>query len=212
MSVRANLVGQRFGRLVVTEFSHVDHRKNAVWRCLCDCGNQAEVPTSSLRSGNTTSCGCLHRELTAKRSRKHGAAARGKTSRLYVIWQAMRQRCHDPNFKSYPNYGGRGISICPEWAEFESFRKWALANGYRKDLTIDRINNDGDYEPANCRWVSLADQAANKRNTHLITFQGRTQHLAAWSRELGIDHSLLRYRLARWGVERAFKTPIRGKS
>lgn len=136
----------------------------------------------------------------------------GKRTRLYGIWVRMRQRCRDPRSSDYHLYGGRGITVCPEWDDFAAFHAWALANGYRDDLTLDRIDNDGPYSPENCRWVPAAAQARNTRRNRLITFRGQTKTLAEWSRILGMEHSLLRYRLDRWGdVDRAFTRPVRGR-
>jgi hypothetical protein len=203
-----DITGRRFGRLVIIERA-ANWRGKTMWRCRCDCGSQLAVQTNSLTSGNTKSCGCLASGLLAERNTTHGMTH----TRIYGIWRRMRQRCGDPNCTDYERYGGRGVSVCEEWAEsFEAFHTWALANGYQRELTIDRIDADGDYEPRNCRWITLADQNRNKRNNRLISFGGKTKTLAEWSRALGIDHSLLRYRIRHWGVERAFTTPVRGRS
>lgn len=156
--------GQRFGRLVAEEFVRVDPKRGVIWKCKCDCGNEIECPTKSLRSGHTKSCGCLKREEASNRKKKHG----GTHTRLYNVWNGMRQRCNDPNHKSYKDYGGRGIKVCEEWDDYENFRSWALENGYDAnakfgDCTLDRIDVYGDYCPKNCRWVDQKTQAQNKR-------------------------------------------------
>ncbi len=156
--------------------------------------------------------GAPYRQWLADRNRTHGLSCdeSGKKRRLYGIWVRMRQRCRDTHSSDYERYGGRGITVCEEWQRFVIFHRWALANGYCRSFTIDRIDNDGDYAPENCRWITAAEQAQNKRNSRNITFNGETRILAEWSRLLSMSHSLLRYRITRWGIERAFTAPIRG--
>lgn len=162
-----DISGQKFGRL--TAIRPVERRSNygVIWLCACDCGEKTTVPTKMLRSGNTRSCGCIKKEKISRVNYIHGKA---HNSRLYNIWVGMRQRCLDPNHKSYKNYGGRGISICNEWNNFEAFEQWALKRGYDAQAaygqcTIDRIDVDGNYDPDNCRWVDSKIQANNKRES-----------------------------------------------
>lgn len=154
-----DLTGKRFGRLTVIErYGTVDG--HAAWKCKCDCGNKTVVNGKWLRAGKTTSCGCYHKELLAKRSKTHGMTK----TRLYSIWHDMKNRCFYQKDKSFEDYGGRGITVCEEWKNsFESFRDWSLLNGYSDNLTIDRINNDGNYDPSNCRWVTMKEQCSNRR-------------------------------------------------
>lgn len=130
-------------------------------------------------------------------------------TRLYKSWAKMKQRCSNPNDRDFALYGGRGISICNEWRDYKSFSRWAKYNGYRDNLTLDRINNDGNYEPSNCRWATAKEQANNRRSNHLITYNRVTKTLQQWSDEIGIETATLRYRLKTWeSVDKAFTTPL----
>lgn len=157
--------GNRFGRLValyeVDGIPRTDRPgwKRRVYRCRCDCGNELDVMVDSLRTGNTKSCGCLNGKGRAARRKTHGMTE----TRLYRIWCHMKSRCEQPNNNRYYRYGARGIRVCDEWKNsFESFYEWAMNNGYREDLTIERKDNDGNYCPENCEWITLAEQAKNK--------------------------------------------------
>lgn len=139
-------------------------------------------------------------------SYKHGCCIkRKKKPRIYNIWVRMRQRCYDRNTNDYRDYGKRGIKVCDDWNDFSAFMEWSIKNGYQDGLSIDRIDVDGDYCPENCRWVTLKEQARNKRNNHIVEYNGEKKTLAEWCELFGVDSSLLRYRLKHWGTEKAMR-------
>lgn len=211
---RTHLAGRRFGRLTAIEPSDVriGVRQRTSWLCRCDCGTTLIVETGRLTSGNTRSCGCLAKEVQATLHLKHGGARKGSKTRLYRIWMNMHQRCYDPNFTAAHRWGGRGIKVCEEWHDFATFRAWARANGYADDLSIDRIDNDGDYEPSNCRWATPTQQARNTRLTRFLTYRGRTRPAADWAEDVGLTTKTLTQRIDKygWSVARAISTPRYG--
>lgn len=166
-----DLTGQRFRRLLVIEDSGKRNKwGKAMWRCKCDCGNMVTIYSGSLSSGHTKSCGCLNREMASIRCRarnnnlKHGDARQGRITKLYGVWTGMKERCSNSLGWAYKYYGGKGISICDEWKEYTPFKIWALNNGYDIGLTIDRIDNNDNYRPGNCQWIT---QAENTIKDHL---------------------------------------------
>lgn len=197
-----DLTGKRFTRLSVIERVQHSDKKNTYWLCKCDCGNKIIVSTCHLRSGHTKSCGCYSHDLI----KKHGMW----DSRIYGIWQNIKTRCTNSNSTFYNRYGGRGITICNEWKDnFKAFYDWAIANGYQDNLTIDRIDNNGNYEPNNCRWVTMKIQSNNTRRNHLIEYKGCIHTLTQWAEILNISRKTLWNRIDRgWSIERAFSEKI----
>lgn len=181
--IRSNdLTGKRFGRLVVIEKCPVAHTKsgNTVfkWKCQCDCGNVVNAVHSNLVKGATNSCGCYQKELAAERFSKHGK----RNTRLYAIYYNMKSRCYNKNNKRYGSYGGNGIEICEEWLEdFMNFYNWSMSHGYRDDLSIDRIDVNGNYCPENCRWSDQEQQSNNQRKTIFIEICGEKKSLKQWT-------------------------------
>lgn len=194
-----NLVGQKFGLLTVidTAPNQGTYRR---WRCRCDCGVELEARGGNLQTGNTKSCGCAKRALIAKLSRTHGMANR---SAEYFIWKGMRERCNTKSHSSYARYGGRGIRVCERWNSFEAFLS-DMGPRPSSDYSIERNDNNGHYEPGNCRWATAIEQANNTRNSRRITAFGKTQTLARWSLDTGINKSTIALRIQTgWSIEDA---------
>ena len=173
-----DLAGKRFNKLLAIERVENQNHKT-MWKCLCDCGNETFVYTWNLTGNRVKSCGCLKNEKLIERSTTHNQ----RHTNLYEVWKTMKQRCFNPNNQSYKNYGGRGIVVCDEWkTNFKSFYKWSMENGYKKGLTIDRIDNNKNYCPENCRWTDRITQANNSRWNKHIVIDGKDDTLANWLR------------------------------
>lgn len=203
-----DLTGERFGRLFVIERSGSTKQGKATWRCVCNCGKEVIVTGSNLRTGNTRSCGCYNLEMTSTANATHGMSR----TRLFNIWNKMRSRCNRKDDTNYKHYGGRGIKVCQEWNDdFASFMQWALSNGYQNNLSIDRIDVNGNYEPSNCRWASAKQQSNNRRSNHIILYNGESHTVAEWSEIKGIPYSYITKRLrSGWSIEKIFKMKERG--
>lgn len=193
-----DMTGKVVGRLHVLRRAENDRHGSARWECMCDCGKEVVVLGRSLRCGSTRSCGCISVENAKILKRiTHGETG----TRLYRIWKGIHNRCRDINNKTY---GGRGISVCSEWDSYEAFREWAHKTGYREDLSIDRIDVNGNYSPDNCKWSNIVQQANNKRNN--VKYNGKTA--AVLARENGIKYYTLRKRLIKgWNLEDALSIP-----
>lgn len=198
-----DITGQRFDRL--TALYKLHNTKNKVkWLCVCDCGNFTETNIYNLNNGHTRSCGCYCKDRTGDTHRDHGLT----NSRLFHIWNSMKQRCYNSNNRKYENYGGRGIKVCDEWLnDFMTFYDWAIHNGYDENLTIDRINVNGNYEPTNCRWADWKTQQRNRTNTPYYTINNETKSLSEWCEICNIKYHTVYNRLHRsnWTIERALE-------
>lgn len=203
--LRNDLTGQKFGRALVLK--RVENKGIRVaYLCRCDCGNEFIALAHHLKGGGTKSCGCLRSDASIKRARKllykHGKC----DTNLYKTWSSIKARCLCKTHRAFKNYGGRGITLCIEWAnDFLVFEKWALANGYKKGLTIDRIDNNGNYEPSNCRWTTRTVQQNNRRTNRFIEYNGKKRTLSQWSKILNIPETTLFGRLKNnWPLDKVF--------
>jgi len=206
MSHLKDLTGQKFNRWTVIERAENDKRGQAQWKCICDCGTVSIVGGKDLRLNKSKSCGCLQKETMAQIARKHGKCK----TRLYRIWNVMRQRCKNPNVPEYKRYGARGVTVCCEWDNsFLAFCEWAINNGYKDNLSIDRINVNGNYEPSNCRWATPTEQARNKRDIKLLEYNGEKKMLIEWAETLNFNYLRVKNRIqsGKWTIEEAFTTP-----
>lgn len=208
MAKQIDLIGQRHGRLVCVDYlglkERADGRRNRMWRCICDCGNEKVVSTNQF--GIIRSCGCLTGDVA------HDRLYKGRNKRLYSVLLRMKDRCYDPVSPYYHNYGGRGIKVCEEWLGdngIDNFEKWALSHGYTEGLTIERINNNADYSPDNCKWATMKEQSNNKRNNVRIEIDGKSQTLTQWCEQYDVPYSRVRVRVQKmgWSLEEALTTP-----
>lgn len=209
-SVRKNLTGLRFGRLLVLSYAGQNDKGRSLWLCQCDCGQETTAIGKYLLNGDKQSCGCLHKEQLADRNRTHDLSRHP----LYGVWATMISRCTNPAFKSYKDYGARGIRVFDGWLHsFPAFLEYvsALPDYGTPTLTLDRIDNDGNYEPGNLRWATRSTQRRNKRKPlTLIAFCGQSLCLTDWAKLLNVPKSLLFTRIYSqgWTIERAFTTPV----
>lgn len=199
-------VGDRVGRLTV-----VDRLTSVQTLVVCDCGRYKVVDNSGLVSGESKSCGCLRRDLMREKRTKHGKSR----TKIYGVWAGMRGRCSSPSNTAYKTHGARGISVCAEWSSsFELFKAWAEQNGYREGLCIDRINNDGNYEPSNCRWVTIRENCNNTRRSRYLTIFGETKTISNWARDprCHVRRAMIQTRLKnKWPINENLFTPLQGR-
>ena len=222
-----DLTRQKFGRLIVIEKAGHSKGNRLQWLCKCDCGNFKITTSSDLKSGKVRSCGCLRKETTSKmaKSRSKSRIKHNKSNtRIYRIWSTMKQRCYNSKCFSYKWYGKKGIKICDEWKNnFIFFYNWAIDNGYKENLSIDRIDVNGNYEPSNCRWITIREQQKNKRpssewkkrnivnkkRTSFVIFNGESISKFDLCKKFGISVETFNYRVGKKGmsIEEALKTP-----
>jgi hypothetical protein len=190
MGKKVEMIGRRFGRWIVLRESEKRSNSGAIfYTCRCNCGTERDVSGVLLRNGDSTSCGCYNHETITKDDAVY-------QEKLYSVWMAMKNRCRNPNDKAYKNYGGRGISVCAEWqSDYRAFRAWAMANGYEDGLWIDRIDNDRDYCPENCQWITPRQQARNKRTNRMIRYNGHEMCITDAATKSGIPAATLQRRI-----------------
>lgn len=196
-----NLTGKRFGRLVVLNLTRV-HRSGSLtraWRCQCDCGKTCICSATNLTQATVVSCGCYNREIITR----HGLSG----TKIHRAWVSMRSRCSDPKVPGYKDYGGRGIKVCERWSSFELFMQDMGIP--EPGMQIDRIDNDGNYDPGNCRWADVKQQSENRRSTRVFAHEGQSLTIPAWARKVGISKNVLYKRLMEfdWPIEKALTTP-----
>lgn len=208
---RLNLINQKFGRLLVIKLHSIKNRATQ-WLCKCECGKKTIVSVGDLRSGHTKSCGCLHQEIInhGRAHFKHGMEG----TIFYSKWAGMKRRCLNKNDKKYFRYGGRGIIVCDKWLKFNNFRDDMYQSylehfkQYGKNTSIDRINNNGNYEPNNCKWSTQKEQTNNMRKNIFITYMGTTLTMKQWSEKLNICNTTLWNRLnkSHWSIKKSLTT------
>lgn len=191
MGKAIDIAGNMYGRLTVIELSGHNKHNQRLWRCVCDCGNSAEVLGSLLRKGDTRSCGCLARESAASINKSHGKA----NTAIYRIWRSMMDRCHLPTSHAYSRYGARGVAVCERWHDFENF--YTDMGDKPKGMSLERTDNDGPYSQENVQWASAKDQANNRRSSRWVEFNGERRTLAQWADHFGIHLGTLWARLKR---------------
>ena len=190
-SYHDDFIGQKFNRLTIIGYDGVNNDHKMLAKCKCDCGNIHIATLRDIKNGHVKSCGCLQKEI----ARNRFLIDNRTDERLYTIYTNMKARCYNVDSPNYKNYGGRGIIICKEWLnDYTLFKTWSLNNGYNDDLTIDRINVNGNYEPSNCRWVDIKTQCNNKRNTIYITYNGQTHTITEWADIYHVNRKKIAYR------------------
>jgi hypothetical protein len=209
MSKFIDITGQRFGRLTVLyreDFIKKDGKKETAYICKCDCGKTKKILAYNLKNGHTVSCGCQSLENRIKARTSHHLTG----TRIYRIWRGMKTRCENKNDYHYELYGKRGISLCNEWQTFEPFYQWAINNGYKETLTLDRIDVNGNYEPSNCRWATQKEQSNNTRRNRRIVHNGISHTLSEWAEIANINPVTLANRIKTgWDFAKAISTPVR---
>ena len=207
--------GEMFGRLVVIKEvePRQQYKKGKVRRflCQCDCGNTTTVDIYHLIHGKIKSCGCYKKEQSLMAAKSQKFPKHMTSSRLYTIWNGVKSRCYVKTSTPYKKYGAKGITMCDEWKnDFVSFYNWSIENGYADNLTLDRINGEGNYEPSNCRWVSYTKQANNTKANVFLTLNGESHTLTEWSRLLNINFTTLQNRRSKgWDDAKVLTTPVR---
>jgi hypothetical protein len=205
-----NITGQLFGRITVLSFRDI-HKRRTRWYCVCSCGEKLTCSGSALKTGNTRSCGCLKRDTTIERnitqSTTHGMTA----TSIYNVWASMKRRCCRPSSQDYKNYGGRGITVCERWLEFENFYE-DMGDRPSNQYSIERIDNDGDYCLDNCKWILTSNQAKNRRTNRRLSYNGETRIVVDWARHLNMNVHTIYSRLNRgWSIADTLTRPLQSR-
>jgi hypothetical protein len=187
------MIGTKWGNWTVLEHDlEKSVKRHTYYKCVCDCGTIKTVRADMLRNGVSKSCGCFKKEQQSQRAKVHGLYQHPLNKR----WITMNQRCTNPNVNRYERYGGRGLKVCDEWKnDFLAFYNWSMENGYSSKMTLDRINNDGDYCPENCRYISNKEQQFNKSTNHYVEIEGVSKTIYEWCEEYGVNRNLFNWRL-----------------
>lgn len=202
------IIGDKFARLTILSFEDRNRQYDSLWKVRCDCGNEFIVRGGVLKNGHTQSCGCLQREQTSKSRTTHGLSRNpltGKRDKLYRVFAGMKERCYNPHHDMFRYYGGSGVSICEAWLnDYSAFHQWAITNGYKEGLTIERVNTFGNYEPSNCKWIPMSEQSKNRRNNRILTFNGQTKKVIEWAEITSLPGTLIIQRIKRgWSIEKS---------
>lgn len=199
--------GEKYGYLTVLEFVKRENKKT-YWKCKCDCGKEIIIPITYLTSGDTKSCGCYRKKVSKNNSKIIHNMSKSK---LYRTWIEMKRRCYNKNRESYKYYGERGIIVCNEWKNnFTNFYNWAIKNGYKDNLTIDRIDVNGNYEPNNCRWATIKEQNNNMRTNHYIYYNDKRYTMSQFAEEYNIPYYIVKNRIRNnWSINKILNTPIK---
>lgn len=182
---------------VYNDWTVLSYAGKSKWLCKCNCGKEKTVAIATLKNGTSKNCGC--------KKVKHGFEG----SKIYRVWSHMKERCYRQKHKSYKHYGGRGIKVCSEWLEASNFIDWAFKNGYQEGLTIERIDNNGNYEPSNCTWITNKEQQRNKRNNRFFTIGGETKTVSEWAEICGLDRHTLLYRINKGEIGKEVLRPTK---
>jgi hypothetical protein len=210
---REDLTGRQFGRLTCLEFVGKTKHGISLWLCKCNCGTIKTIRSADLKSGRTQSCGCLQKKRAKEAHVTHNLSRdeNGKPTKLFNVWGSMKSRCFCDRCHDYKYYGARGIRVCNEWLDYKNFYNWSITNGYEQGLTIDRIDNFGNYEPANCRWATRSQQSNNTRVVRLVEYLGKSMSLGELAKVTGINRRTLHYRInqKKWGILQAIAEQVR---
>lgn len=200
-------LNKSFGDLFVLEEAGY-HKRIRLVKCKCICGVIKIYPLARIKNGDIVSCGCRIRRLTIERNTTHGHSK----TKLYRVWEGMKERCSNANHESYAHYGGKGVTVCAEWKDYTKFFNWTVAAGYKDGLSLDRYPNiDGNYEPNNCRWATIIQQMRNMSTNRIIEYNGQSKCIAEWAEIFGLRAGLIYDRLNKlgWSIHKALTTPIK---